>query len=131
MAWEPLGNVLGRWNVLERLRPSWGRLRSVLRSSWWRLGSSWDRLGILLGRLGNVLGASCGVWGSSWERSESFLGRLVNVLEASWSVLAPNFRHTILNAIFEWICVQFCYQKSNSEQRKIIKLSATALVATA
>ena len=31
------------------------------------------------------------------------MGRLVSVLEASWSVLAANFSHAILDAIFEWI----------------------------
>ena len=76
------------------------------------LEASWGHLGGVLGRLGVVLARFGGVWrhlrasgGASWGRSESFLGRLVSVLEASWSVLAANFSHAILDAIFE---LDFC-----------------------
>ena len=83
--------------------------------SWERLGASWGRLGVVLERFGGAWKHLTASGGASWERSARFLGRLVSVLEASWNVLAANFSHAILDAIFERIFVHSRLRKSNSE----------------
>ena len=80
-----------------------------------------------MGRFGGAWRHLRASGGASWGRSESFLGRLVSVLEASWSVLAANFSHAILDAIFERNFVHSCLRKANSELRNIQKYNGKTI----
>ena len=91
-SWDVFGDVLGRLGSV--FRTYWARLGSVLGASWGVFGASWRRPRVFFrfsgalkpywDRLGAVLEAPGSALEASWRRFGGAWQRLGGVLEASW-----------------------------------------------